>query len=481
MWPPGVHGESGVFGALVERGTDRGIWSPLAHAQRIRGEPSCRRRNRELLGHELQRRLEGLPLSLLADLKDQIRCEGISLDRSDSGRQAYSVLQSVPVPSHDELKAFEERDRDPAFWERFWTCHWECQVCSYPERTGDLRSVVKPSDFYSARQWHSTGEYIDILRPQGYEHQLQLCLPDPAGLSAGPGRTVRLHLFRGPGLDFTDRDRAVLTLLRPHLHQAYLDAERRRHPVPRLTPRQKDLLHLLAAGHTNAQIARRLGISEGTVRTHLENIYDKLNVSSRTAAVTRAFPTGPPSAYGGAGGRVVVFPFLAGIRGCSRSIHIAAVGDVYHRYHASLVIDSVDDPVSTTTRAKPVVNWRKQPFPDPVGDQQQRAGDELVGSSCNGFRQTLAQCMADGRGCPEFVGFFRGLPAHRARRCLMASASSSAETCSPRASSASDSANRCIVAASRMISRVSSSRSRSSGAIRTAEGLPCTVTVTRSW
>ena len=46
------------------------------------------------------------------------------------------------------------------------------------------------------------------------------------------------------------------------------------------------------------------------MRTHLENIYDKLHVSSRTAAVTRAFPTGPPSAYGSAGGRVVVLPFL---------------------------------------------------------------------------------------------------------------------------------------------------------------------------
>jgi DNA-binding CsgD family transcriptional regulator len=35
--------------------------------------------------------------------------------------------------------------------------------------------------------------------------------------------------------------------------------------------------------------ARRLGIAKGTVRTHLENIYAKLGVSSRTAAVTRAF------------------------------------------------------------------------------------------------------------------------------------------------------------------------------------------------
>ena len=172
----------------------------------------------------------------------------------------------------------------------FWENYWDCQHCSYPARTGDLRSVIKTADFYSARQWHATGMYTDYDRPLGFEHSLMVCLPRALPRAAGPERYVRLYLHRGPGPDFSERDRAVLTLLRPHLDLAYLDAERRRHPVPRLTPRQKDLLRLLAAGHTNAQIARRLGISEGTVRTHLENIYERLHVSSRTAAVTRAFP-----------------------------------------------------------------------------------------------------------------------------------------------------------------------------------------------
>jgi DNA-binding NarL/FixJ family response regulator len=101
---------------------------------------------------------------------------------------------------------------------------------------------------------------------------------------------VRLVFFRSSGPDFSERDRALLTLLRPHLHEAFLDAERRRRGIPDLTARQWDLLRLVAAGATNAQIARRLGISEGTVRTHMENIFARLQVSSRAAAITRAFP-----------------------------------------------------------------------------------------------------------------------------------------------------------------------------------------------
>jgi DNA-binding CsgD family transcriptional regulator len=224
---------------------------------------------------------EGLPPSLLADLTGQIRCDEISFERLDTGRLETRFLQVLPATDSGPSE-----DRQRAHWQHYWSC----QPCSYPDRTSDLRSIIKITDFYSARQWHSAGMYSDIFRPQGYEHELQLSLPDPAGRAARSGRTVRLFFFRGPGLDFSERDRALLTLLRPHLHQAYLDAERYRHPVPRLTLRQNDLLRLVAAGHTNTQIARRLGISEGTVRTHLENIYERLHVSSRTAAVTRAFP-----------------------------------------------------------------------------------------------------------------------------------------------------------------------------------------------
>jgi DNA-binding CsgD family transcriptional regulator len=224
---------------------------------------------------------EGLPLSLLADLMGQIRCDVISFEGFDSQQEKTRFLQSIPDPDRAWLEKM-----DPVHWHHYW----RCQPCSYPDRTGDLRSVVSIADFYTARQWHSTGVYCDRFRSVGFDHNLMLTLPAAPGSAHEPGQTMRLFLFRGPGRDFSERDRAVLTLLRPHLEQIYLDAERRRHPVPRLTPRQWELLRLLAAGHTNRQIARRLGISGGTVRTHLENIYERLQVSSRTAAVTRAFP-----------------------------------------------------------------------------------------------------------------------------------------------------------------------------------------------
>jgi DNA-binding CsgD family transcriptional regulator len=219
----------------------------------------------------------GLPDSLLSDLMTVVRCDVVAFYGLDSARQAHWFGQDVPAKDlSDGVQAF-------------WAHYWDCRFSSYPDRTGDLRTVTKISDFYSARQWHSAALYSDYYRAQEFEHQLALCLPIPPQPHAGPGRTIRMAFFRPRGRDFSERDRALLALLRPHLHRAYLDAERRRHPAPQLTPRQWELLRLVAAGRTNAQIARQLGVSEGTVRIHLQNIYARLHVSSRTAAVTRAF------------------------------------------------------------------------------------------------------------------------------------------------------------------------------------------------
>ncbi|MFW5709342.1 MAG: response regulator [Chloroflexota bacterium] len=63
-------------------------------------------------------------------------------------------------------------------------------------------------------------------------------------------------------------------------------------PVEYLTNREIDILRQARHGLTNKQIGRLLHISDRTVQGHLQNIYQKLNVSSRTEAVTRALQLG---------------------------------------------------------------------------------------------------------------------------------------------------------------------------------------------
>ncbi len=61
-----------------------------------------------------------------------------------------------------------------------------------------------------------------------------------------------------------------------------------RTPQAVVSPRESDILRLLARGAGNKEIARQLFISEATVKTHLTRIYTKLGVQTRTAAVTAA-------------------------------------------------------------------------------------------------------------------------------------------------------------------------------------------------
>jgi DNA-binding NarL/FixJ family response regulator len=59
-----------------------------------------------------------------------------------------------------------------------------------------------------------------------------------------------------------------------------------------LTPRETEVLSLVANGLSNAEVAGRIGRTEGTVKVHLKNILQKLNANDRTEAVTTALRRG---------------------------------------------------------------------------------------------------------------------------------------------------------------------------------------------
>ena len=83
-------------------------------------------------------------------------------------------------------------------------------------RSGDPR-VLKMSDFLSRRKFHGGGLYTDFYRLVGVEHQMAAMLPAASPLVIG------IALNRGRP-DFTERERLLLSLIRPHLVQAYENA-----------------------------------------------------------------------------------------------------------------------------------------------------------------------------------------------------------------------------------------------------------------
>lgn len=222
---------------------------------------------------------EGLPNGVLELIFDLVRCEALSFNEFSDEHRVFYIDQSFPV---DPAEGVDD-DSDV-----FWRNYWDALSCCYPSVTGDECSITTISDFYTSREYHEIGMYADFVKPTGIENEAMMCLSAPAG------RTRRLLLFRELGSpDFDDRDRLLLSLLRPHLNELYQELQSRRRIEPDLTPRQWELMRLVAAGNSNVEIAKELFISTTTVRKHLENIFERLGVTSRTGAVARAFPSTP--------------------------------------------------------------------------------------------------------------------------------------------------------------------------------------------
>jgi DNA-binding CsgD family transcriptional regulator len=127
---------------------------------------------------------------------------------------------------------------------------------------------------------------------------------DEIHVDLDPARAWFAGLNFGSEREFGPRERLILHLFRPHLTGLYRSAELRRRlsaaaaafdpdATDRLTRREREVMLCVADGLSNAEIASVLIVERSTVRKHLENIYEKLGVRSRTAALARIRVAGP--------------------------------------------------------------------------------------------------------------------------------------------------------------------------------------------
>jgi len=153
-------------------------------------------------------------------------------------------------------------------------------------------SAAKISDALADRRFQRLGIFNEFFRRNEVAYQLLLSfLPRGSGYS--------MISFNRDKLDFSEEERLLLNLIGPHIVQAYKNAEsfakarraftgleqgKRSLKDYGLTAREEDVLHWVARGKTNAEVAKILRIAPGTVKIHLERTYHKLGVENRTTA-----------------------------------------------------------------------------------------------------------------------------------------------------------------------------------------------------
>jgi DNA-binding CsgD family transcriptional regulator len=225
------------------------------------------------------------PAHVLAGMRRVVRCETVSyrewspqelLELSLAADEPEAVMQVWPGYRHvrrDDPLPGGARNGSPL-----------------PDR-GWLGQALTISDFISDREFRRRGLYAEMCKPLGVRAVMKVYLP------TGGGATGAQLVFDTTRSRFTDTDRLALQRLIPYLVQLRRNAHARksyralldstaaaRTRLQRLTPRERVVLARAAAGETNAMIAQALFIGPGTVRKHLEHIFDKLEVRTRTEA-----------------------------------------------------------------------------------------------------------------------------------------------------------------------------------------------------
>jgi DNA-binding CsgD family transcriptional regulator len=225
---------------------------------------------------------EIVPWSLLEGLGRLIRADSVQLCEMDWMHERLVQQQFL---TEDERGALTSPVKDD-LTANYFRASRNFRACTDPQLSGQTWRATRFSDFYSDREFLDTQAWAEHYGVG--DDKVRACLG--VRLPAPPGHARRVLFMRTPFMHFTDRDVMLLTILRPHLHEIYLDAERRRDGVPKLTPREWEILQLAGEGLPNAGIAQRLFISPGTVRKHMEHILETVGVHSRTEAAAIALP-----------------------------------------------------------------------------------------------------------------------------------------------------------------------------------------------
>jgi DNA-binding CsgD family transcriptional regulator len=214
---------------------------------------------------------------VLTGLRELIPCDDITFQLMEVAEQRIKLLYVTDAGVHREESVGADDEYTQLFWQEFW----EEDGCAGPLTTGDYSTLLHQADLWSPVAWANT-PLGSAYAAMGMKDEILVPMT-PLG-----GTDRRLLLFRGEDSpDFTEREKAMLALARPHIAELHTRRDRELRGEPNLTPRQWEVLRQVATGASNTQIARTLGLSDATVRKHLENVFLRLGVQSRTEALAR--------------------------------------------------------------------------------------------------------------------------------------------------------------------------------------------------
>jgi DNA-binding CsgD family transcriptional regulator len=224
------------------------------------------------------------PADVLAGLRKVVRCEAVGYwEWSPQNLLEFSLAADEPaviLPVWGVYPQVRQDDPLPG---------WGPRGSTLPHREWFGRTLAI-SDFLSEREFRRGELYAKVCQPLGVRAVMKVYLPTGAATGAS-------LVFNTTRARFAETDRRTLQRLVPHLAQLRRNAlARRTYPaliestaaarmrLLRLTPRERVVLARATAGETNTAIAAALFVSPGTVRKHLEHIYDKLEVRGRPEA-----------------------------------------------------------------------------------------------------------------------------------------------------------------------------------------------------